>query len=51
MDGLWHHVAVSWIARDGSDPINQRGVVTVYIDNQVVARQEDFATGKQLPPW
>lgn len=51
MDGLWHHVAISWTALGGSDTTNQKGVVTVYIDNQVVAKQENFATGKQLPPW
>lgn len=50
MDGLWHHVAVTWTALDVTDPAFPKGVVTLFIDNQVVAKQEDFATGMQLPP-
>lgn len=50
MDGLWHHVAVTWTALDATDPAFPKGIVTLFIDNQVVAKQEDFATGMQLPP-
>lgn len=50
MDGLWHHVGVTWTALDATDPAFPKGIVTLFIDNQVVAKQEDFATGMQLPP-
>lgn len=49
MDGLWHHVGVTWTALDATDPAFPKGIVTIVIDNQVVAKQEDFATGMQLP--
>nr|XP_022325864.1 uncharacterized protein LOC111125916 isoform X1 [Crassostrea virginica] len=51
MDGLWHHLALTWFALDVSDPVNSKGKVTLYIDNQAVAQKEDFATGVQLPPF
>ena len=50
MDGLWHHLALTWSALDVSDPVNSKGKVSLYIDNQAVAQKEDFATGVQLPP-
>ncbi|XP_062603015.1 uncharacterized protein LOC134264744 [Saccostrea cucullata] len=49
MDGLWHHMALCWTS--GSDTASQIGMVTVYIDNQLTAKQENFGSGKQLPPW
>ncbi|XP_061169998.1 sushi, von Willebrand factor type A, EGF and pentraxin domain-containing protein 1-like [Saccostrea echinata] len=49
MDGLWHHVALCWTS--GLDTASKMGVVTIYIDNLLAAKQEHFATGKQLPPW